>query len=108
MSNKIRLEEPNLVSFVHRIAELAAEGYTIDDTNQGAPQSWGPGLYTCDMTLESSKSDSKAPEAKTSTEPKETEEKSTEEASEGSEEKSEDKPKTTNRRTRRKSTATKK
>lgn len=113
MSNKIRLEEPNLISFVERIAKLASEGYTIDKTNQGAPQSWGPGLYTCDMTLEGSEKASDTPKEDTSTSGQVEQENSTESVSGASEEESstdssteEEKPKTT-RRTRRKSTSKK-
>lgn len=49
MSNKIKVEEPNLVAFVQKIEQLINEGYKVSDTNSGVPTTWGPGLYTCEM-----------------------------------------------------------
>ena len=47
--SKIRIEEPNLISFVNKLMEYASDGYVLEDSNEGAPQSWGPGLYTANV-----------------------------------------------------------
>ncbi|QDP60460.1 MAG: hypothetical protein GOVbin1096_88 [Prokaryotic dsDNA virus sp.] len=80
----------NLKDFIDKIVEKVQEGYQISETNAGYPQSWGPGLYTCDVE-KSSGATEKPVEA-----PKEPEEGTTEAPVETTEEKPA-------RRTRRKS-----
>lgn len=49
MSKVIRVQESTLADFAHKIVELAGEGYEISGTNEGYPQSFGFGVYTCQM-----------------------------------------------------------
>jgi len=49
MSDVIRVQEPSLADFAYKIAELAKQGYEVSGTNQGYPQSFGFGVYTCEM-----------------------------------------------------------
>ena len=71
--SKIRVEEPNLISFVDTLVKYASEGYVVEDSNEGAPQSWGPGLYTAtmikleDKTEEDSQEDGQKPQEKPKT-----------------------------------------
>jgi hypothetical protein len=37
----------NLYEFTLKIAEAVREGYGLTDTNEGMPQSMGPGYYSC-------------------------------------------------------------
>jgi len=79
--NTVKIEAPNLIEFVFEIEKRVREGYSVDDTNEGLPQSWGPGLYTCTLT-KSEPSSAKASEpveqsstsdsAETTDEPKKT------------------------------------
>lgn len=39
-----------LIDFIEKIVAKTKEGFEIEGTNQGVPQSWGPGLYTCEMS----------------------------------------------------------
>lgn len=87
----VKIEAPNLIEFVYDIEKKVKEGYSVDDTNEGIPQSWGPGLYTCTLSKEVSASKQETVET-------------TEEKTESvTEEKSEEAPKKTTRRTRKKS-----
>lgn len=86
-----------LKDFIDKIIEKVQDGYTISGTNAGYPQSWGPGLYTCDMEKSSGASEKPAEKVE---EPKvDVEETKTEESAEEAP-KEEAKPA---RRTRRKS-----
>lgn len=64
----VKIEAPNLIEFVKEIQEKVQQGYTVDDTNEGLPQSWGPGLYTC--TLSKTSASVQPKEVKTEVEPK--------------------------------------
>lgn len=52
MEQEIKVEQPTLIHFIEKIVELTKLGYVPSKTNQGAPQSWGLGLFTCGMVLE--------------------------------------------------------
>lgn len=54
MEKEIKVEQPTLIHFIEKVVELARQGYVPSKTNQGAPQSWGLGLFTCGMVLEDS------------------------------------------------------
>lgn len=74
----IKIESPNLIEFVYDIERKVKEGYSVDDTNEGLPQSWGPGLYTCTVSKEVAEKPAEEPvkaeetseETKTEEEPK--------------------------------------
>ena len=44
-----RIEAFSLYDFVLQIEEAAKAGYSSTDTNEGMPQSYGPGFYTATM-----------------------------------------------------------
>jgi len=47
-----RIEAFSLYDFVLEIEEAAKAGYSSTDTNEGMPQSYGPGFYTATMVLD--------------------------------------------------------
>jgi hypothetical protein len=47
-----RIEAFSLYDFVLQIEEAAKAGYSSTDTNEGMPQSYGPGLYTATMVID--------------------------------------------------------
>ena len=59
MSEVINIQEPTLISFVERIQDLVKQGYVVSKTNQGVPQSFGFGVWVCQMVPEVAE---KAPE----------------------------------------------
>ena len=59
MSDVIRIQEPSLADFAYKIAELAKQGYEVSGTNQGYPQSFGFGVYTCEMLKGEAKASTK-------------------------------------------------
>lgn len=91
-----RVEAPNLIEFVNEIQDYVQQGYTVTDTNAGIPQSWGPGLYTCE--LEKASEAPQKPLSKMATLDEGSEENATESASEASKDESESKPKRSTRR----------
>jgi hypothetical protein len=52
MEDTKRIEAFSLYDFVLQIEEAAKAGYSSTDTNEGMPQSYGPGYYTADMVLD--------------------------------------------------------
>jgi len=42
----------SLYDFTLKIAEAVREGYGLTDTNEGMPQSMGPGYYSCVVVKE--------------------------------------------------------
>jgi len=77
----VKIEAPNLIEFVFEIEKRVQEGYRVDDTNEGLPQSWGPGLYTCTLsktvettekTSEPESKDTETSDSAKSAEPKKT------------------------------------
>ena len=58
MSDVIRVQESSLADFAYKIAELAKQGYEVSGTNQGYPQSFGFGVYTCEMLKAAPKQES--------------------------------------------------
>jgi len=86
MSEVINIQEPTLISFVERIQDLVKQGYVVSKTNQGVPQSFGFGVWVCQMVAE------KAPEKTSesvSDSPKQSpkeDEKTSQEASQGASE----------------------
>ena len=47
-----RIEAFSLYDFVLQIEEAAKAGYSSTDTNEGMPQSYGPGFYTATMVID--------------------------------------------------------
>ena len=47
-----RIEAFSLYDFVLQIEEAAKSGYRSTDTNEGLPQSYGPGFYTATMVID--------------------------------------------------------
>ena len=52
MEDFIRIEAFDLYYFVLQIEEAAKSGYSSTDTNEGLPQSYGPGFYTATMVID--------------------------------------------------------
>lgn len=46
----VKIEAPNLIEFVYAIEKKVKEGYSVDNTNEGIPQTWGLGYYTCTVS----------------------------------------------------------
>lgn len=70
----IKIESPNLIEFVYDIERKVKEGYSVDDTNEGLPQSWGPGLYTCTVSKEAAEKVADEPKTETPMKAEETSE----------------------------------
>lgn len=47
---KVQVQEYNLVDFIKTVCDLAVDGYTVSDTNEGYPRQY-IGVFTCEMLL---------------------------------------------------------
>jgi len=85
MSEVINIQEPTLISFVERIQDLVKQGYVVSKTNQGVPQSFGFGVWVCQMVPEAPEKTSTSVSDSPKQSPKE-DEKTSQEASQGASE----------------------